>query len=129
MANPVVHFEMPYEDAQRVTAFYGAAFGWTMDQLGGEMGDYVVAETTPTADGRPVAPGTINGGFYPKPRGVPAPYPSIVIAVEDIQTAIAAVRSAGGEVLGAAVHVPGIGSYVSFIDSEGNRVSLLQPSP
>jgi predicted enzyme related to lactoylglutathione lyase len=26
------------------------------------------------------------------------------------------------------VEIPGIGWYVSFIDTEGNRVSLLQPT-
>jgi hypothetical protein len=25
--------------------------------------------------------------------------------------------------------VPGVGQYVSFFDSEGNRVSMLQPAP
>ncbi len=31
-------------------------------------------------------------------------------------------------VLGEPVEIPGIGHYVSFTDTEGNRVSLLQPS-
>jgi len=38
------------------------------------------------------------------------------------------VTKAGGKVLGEPVDIPGVGSYVSFIDTEGNRVSLLQPS-
>jgi predicted enzyme related to lactoylglutathione lyase len=37
------------------------------------------------------------------------------------------VSDAGGKVLGAPVEIPGIGQYVSFIDSEGNRASVLQP--
>ena len=28
MSNPVVHFEMPYDDAARVVNFYAEAFGW-----------------------------------------------------------------------------------------------------
>ena len=38
-----------------------------------------------------------------------------------------AVRDAGGEVLGDPMTIPGIGEYVSFTDSEGNRVAMLEP--
>jgi len=37
------------------------------------------------------------------------------------------VQSAGGKVLGEPLEIPGIGWYVSFFDTEGNRVSMLQP--
>jgi predicted enzyme related to lactoylglutathione lyase len=58
---------------------------------------------------------------------MPAQYPSIVIAVEDIRESMKKITEAGGKVLGEPMPIPGIGSYVSFIDTEGNRVSLLQP--
>jgi len=32
-------------------------------------------------------------------------------------------------VLGEPMDIPGVGKYVSFVDSEGNRVSMLQPLP
>jgi predicted enzyme related to lactoylglutathione lyase len=96
--------------------------------MGEEMGDYVTVTTSETDEkGRPRMPGTINGGFYPKKEDWPAQYPSIVIAVADIKEAIRKVSAAGGNVLGEAVAIPGVGSYVSFIDTEGNRVSILQP--
>jgi len=124
---PVVHFEMPYDDAERVRKFYQDAFGWQMQQFGEDMGNYVVAQTTDTADGRPTAPGAINGGFYPKKPDWPAQHPSVVIAVDDIDAAMKDVAKAGGEVLGEPMQIPGVGRYVSFNDTEGNRVSLLQP--
>jgi predicted enzyme related to lactoylglutathione lyase len=34
---------------------------------------------------------------------------------------------AGGKVLGEPMDIPGVGRYVSFFDTEGNRVSMLQP--
>jgi uncharacterized protein len=37
------------------------------------------------------------------------------------------IRDAGGEVLGDPMEIPGVGQYVSFRDSEGNRVGMLQP--
>ncbi len=123
----VVHFEMPYEKADRLVKFYAQAFGWQMRKLGGEMGDYVTATTTETDENRMVKnPGAINGGFFPKSAS-PAQYPSVVIAVEDIKAAIERVVDAGGEVLGEPMEIPGIGLYVSFNDTEGNRVSMLQP--
>jgi len=127
--NPVVHFEMPYEDVKRVTEFYEEAFGWGMRLIPGEdMGNYVTAQTAETDENRMVkTPGTINGGFFPKKPDFPAQNPSVVISVKDVQAAMRNVSQAGGKVLGEPVEVPGIGQYVSFIDTEGNRVSLLQP--
>ncbi len=126
--NPVVHFEMPYEDPERVVKFYIQAFGWQMNKLGKDMGDYVLAGTTETDENRMVkTPGTINGGFFPKKPDWPAQYPSVVIAVDDIKEAMKKVAEAGGEVLGEPMEIPGVGLYVSFTDTEGNRVSMLQP--
>ena len=125
--NPVVHFEMPYDNRQRMAAFYQSAFGWQTQMLGEEMGHYVVAHTTETVDGMVSTPGTINGGFYPRKPEWPAQHPSVVIAVDDIGAAMQQVAAAGGEVLGEPMEIPGIGQYVSFMDTEGNRVSMLQP--
>lgn len=127
--NPVVHFEMPYEDRARMAKFYESAFGWQTQMLGSEMGDYVLARTTESEEtGRPKNPGVINGGFFPKGGDNPAPYPSVVIAVEDIKDHMKTVEEAGGKVLGEPMDIPGVGSYVAFVDTEGNRVSMLQPS-
>lgn len=127
--NPVVHFEMPYDNRTRMAKFYESAFGWQTQLLGEEMGSYVVANTTETEGGRPKNPGAINGGFYARNPERPAQYPSVVIAVDDIKVAMQQVALAGGEVLGEPMMIPGIGEYVSFVDTEGNRVSLLQPLP
>ncbi len=127
--NPVVHFEMPYDDRERMARFYEKAFGWQTQALGEEMGNYVLATTTETAESGPKRPGAINGGFFPKKPDWPAQHPSVVIAVDDVGEAIETVREAGGTVLGEPMEIPGVGKYVSFIDTEGNRVSMLQPMP
>ena len=44
--NPVVHFEMAAENRKRMSEFYSNVFGWKTQQLGPEMGDYIVAQTT-----------------------------------------------------------------------------------
>jgi predicted enzyme related to lactoylglutathione lyase len=127
--NPVVHFEMPAENVKRMADFYSTVFGWKMQMLGEEMGNYVTVSTTTTDDnGRPLTAGAINGGFFPKKDDWPAQYPSVVIAVEDIHEAMNDVTKENGKVLGEPMEIPGIGKYVSFLDTEGNRVSLLQPN-
>jgi hypothetical protein len=126
--NPVVHFEMPAEDRNRMAGFYSNVSGWKTQMFGEEMGNYVTVTTSETDEkGRPKTPGSINGGFYPKRNDMPSQYPSIVISVDDIRESIRKVTMAKGKVLGDPVEIPGVGTYVSFIDTEGNRVSLLQP--
>jgi uncharacterized protein len=126
--NPVVHFEMPAEDRERMAGFYSNVFGWQTKLMGEEMGNYVTVTTSETDDkGMPKVPGSINGGFFPKRDDMPAQYPSIVIAVDDIKDSIQKVNKAKGKVLGDPMEIPGVGIYVSFLDTEGNRVSLLQP--
>lgn len=131
-SNPVVHFEMPAKDRKRVSDFYTNVFDWKMNQLGEEMGNYIVAHTAETDENNMVkTPGTINGGFWQTDEeNVP---PHVVISVDDIQEAAKKVTEAGGKVLGGQKgdgtpdDIPGIGLYSSFIDTEGNRVGMLQP--
>ncbi|HVX48080.1 MAG TPA: VOC family protein [Candidatus Saccharimonadales bacterium] len=127
--NPVVHFEMPYEDAERVADFYKKAFGWNMVNMGQQMGDYITAGTAETDENRMVkTPGTINGGFYPLSSAPDSKEPSVVISVNDIKKATEDIKQAGGKMLGEPIEIPGIGLYVSFKDTEGNRASILQPN-
>ncbi len=126
--NPVVHFEMPAEDRKRMADFYAKVFRWKTQQLGEDMGNYVLATTTDSDEkGCPKEPGAINGGFFQKTDDKPSQYPSVVIAVEDIKEHMKKVEKAGGKVLGEPWDIPGVGLYVSFFDTEGNRVSMLQP--
>ena len=126
--NPVVHFEMPAENRQRMADFYSRTFGWKTQMLGKDMGNYVIATTTESDEKGPKKPGAINGGFFPKSDDMPAQYPSVVVAVDDINDSMKKVMKAGGKVLGNPMEIPGVGQYVSFFDTEGNRVSMLQPA-
>ena len=128
MMNPVVHFEMPYRDRQRAARFYAEAFGWKHQYLGEAMGHYVLV-TTAEADVRPGEPaGAIGGGLFPHDPAMPA-HPSLVIGVENLPAAMARVRAAGGTVMGEPMAIPGVGDYVAFTDTEGNRLSMLQGLP
>ena len=126
--NSVVHFEIPAEDRKRIANFYTKVFGWKTQQLGEDMGDYVLATTTDSDENGPKKPGAINGGFFQKTDDKPAQYPSVVIAVEDIKEHMMNVEKSGGKVLGEPMDIPGVGLYVSFLDTEGNRVGMIQPT-
>ena len=130
--NAVVHFEMPAEDKKRMTGFYSTVFNWKSEQLGPEMGDYIVVQTTENDEsGFPSEPGRINGGFADKSADFQTT--RVVIAVDDIKDAMKKVIAAGGKVLGGQKpgvpdDIPGIGLYILFVDTEGNHVGLLQPT-
>lgn len=133
--NPVVHFEMPADDIKRMSDFYAKAFGWQAKDMGPDMGNYVVVTTSESDPndlaGRPKNPGTINGGLFPRTKD--NQYPSVVISVEDIREAMKKVTEAGGTVIGGGYaagepdDIPGVGLYIAVMDTEGNRISLLQP--
>jgi len=123
--NPVVHFEMPGEDKERMKKFYESTFGWEMNQLGSEMGNYTVVMTTESDQNGPKKLGIINGGFFEKTPD--NQYPSVVISVDNIREHMKKVEASGGKVTGEPVDIPGIGAYVAFIDTEGNRLSMLEP--
>lgn len=125
--NSVVHFEMPSKDNVRVKKFYEEAFGWQMQQMGEDFGNYLLATTTPTDEKtqRPTQPGAINGGFFE--YGDYGKVPHLVISVDDINAHIEIVKKAGGKIIGDILDIPKVGKFVMIHDSEGNRVGMLQP--
>jgi predicted enzyme related to lactoylglutathione lyase len=126
--NPVIHFELPALNGKRMADFYSGVFGWKAQFLGEEMGNYITVSTTETDEkGRPKDAGAINGGLYPVKDDGQQYHPSLVIGVGDIKECIQRINNAGGKVIGEPVQIPGIGTYVSFTDTEGNTLSVLQP--
>ena len=119
---------MPYEDKERAKKFYQSVFGWQMQEQAPEMGGYVVALTTELGEnGRPKLPGAINGGMYKRTDDPASQYLSFVIAVDDIDEAAKKIQAAGGTIMRGPEEIPGVGMWISFHDSEGNRVSVLKP--
>lgn len=125
---PVVHFEIPYKNSERITKFYSSVFGWKMTVMEPDSNNYILV-TTAEYDAKPGFPaGAINGGFYAvQPEWLPH-HPSIVIAVDDVQTTKNDIIQYGGKIIGDPVTIPNYGIYLSFIDTEGNRNSIIQPS-
>lgn len=127
-SNPVVHFEMPAKNKDRVAKFYSEAFGWNMNKMGQNMGEYVLAQTAETDEHNMVKrPGAINGGFFEYKDEPLYKVPHLVISVDSIEEAMEKVKQQGGKISGEVMDIPGIGKYVSFYDTEDNIVGMLQP--
>jgi len=93
-----------------------------------------ILKTSETAEnGFPKNPGTINGGFFEKTKEHGSP--TVVIAVDDIKESMKKVEQAGGKIIGGGFKagepddIPGVGLYIAFADTEGNRIAMLQPNP
>ena len=62
MSGRVVHFEVPYDDAERARRFYADVFGWQIQPIP-EL-SYDIVSTGPVSDqGMPTEPGYIGGGM------------------------------------------------------------------
>ena len=128
--DPVVHFEVPAKDMKRMSAFYEKCFDWKLQDMGKDYGGYVVAHTTEMDENRmPLKSGRINGGFYMATDDPLSHSPSVVISVEDVNASVKKVEAAGGKILRMPEPIPGVGMFCSFQDSEGNRMTMLQPEP
>ncbi len=124
MSAKVVHFELPYDDAERARRFYSQAFGWSLMPMP-EL-DYTIASTGPMSDsGQPTEPGYVNGGLLSRSQAA-SPGPVVVVDVEDIDTALATVESAGGETVVGRTPVGGMGFTAYVRDPEGNVIGLWQ---
>ncbi len=124
MPNRIVHFEIEAADQERAKKFYAQAFGWEMQQMSADMGDYVVVIT-----GDPKEPGGINGGIFGTPPGGTKELNafSCVVGVDNIDHAMEQVKAAGGELLGDKMDIPSIGIFVRCKDTEANIFTMLQP--
>lgn len=123
MSGRVVHFEIPFDDAERALSFYREIFDWQISSMPG-MG-YNMVSTGPAGDeGMPSEPGYIGGGMLA--RQGPVARPVIVVAVDDIDPTLAAVTERGGRVVQEKMPVSDMGFAAYFADSEGNLMGLWQ---
>jgi predicted enzyme related to lactoylglutathione lyase len=124
--NRVVHFEIPADDLERAKKFYSENFGWKLNQLGPEMGSYVLIHTGPTDDnGMPQDRAFINGGLMKRDPSARAPV--VVVAVEDADATVEKVRRSGGKLVGEVMDIPNVGRYARVQDTEGNVIGVIKP--
>lgn len=124
----VCHFEVPYDDKDRMESFYSKVFGWQFMQAPGEV-PYMFAMTTEVDETMmPQQVGGINGGTYPRGDGV-ATSPVIVMEVESCEQRIEDVKAAGGQLVIGPHQVGDMGIYAQVKDTEDNIIGLWQSLP
>lgn len=116
----VVHFEIPFDNKERISKFYSDNFGWKLLDIP-EM-DYIMAYSAETGkDNMVTEKGAINGGLFQ--RSDMARNPILVIGVGSIDETIKKVIASGGKVITPKQRIPN-GSYARIADSEGNVIGL-----
>jgi len=121
--NPIVHFEIPAEDVEKLRKFYSKLFGWKIEKTEGFM-DYWNILTVPSDDqGRPIGPG-VNGGMMKKQN--PDHKFTYYVQVESIDEYCKKIEELGGKVIIPKMEVPGMLWWAIALDPEGNHFGILE---
>ncbi len=122
--NKVVHFEIPYDNIDRVKTFYENVFGWKINEIPA-MNYHMVTTVQTDEKQMPKESGAINGGMYKRGMGG-SQTPVIVIDVPSIDAYIEKVKAAGGTIVFDKRKVGDMGFYAQIKDTEGNIVGIWQ---
>jgi predicted enzyme related to lactoylglutathione lyase len=120
----VVHFEIPADDLDRAKSFYGSVFGWELQTVPMNEGEYTSVRTTDVNEQTqlPTEPGAINGGMMQRDERVSSPV--ITIDVDGIDDALKQIEAEGGSTVTPRTAIPGMGAFAYFKDPEGNVLGL-----
>ncbi|MDG6997081.1 MAG: VOC family protein [Nitrososphaerota archaeon] len=114
----IVHFEIPVDDFEKMSKFYGQVFGWKFKNASMPGMDYWLISTGPQGK-------SIGGGMYKKIG--PDERPRNYIGVNSVDETAEALKKAGGKIMVEKQEVPGFGWSVIAADPEGNPIALFQP--
>lgn len=116
----ITHFEIPADNIERASSFYGTVFGWTFHKWDGPM-PYWLVSTGPKDQ-----PG-IDGGLMLREH--PGQGTINTVQVESLDATAAAVEQHGGKVVVPKMAIPGVGWFCYCNDTEGNTFGVMQPDP
>ncbi len=115
----IVHFELPFDDAERANRFYAEVFGWESHKWEGPQ-EYYLQQTGPEDE-----PG-IGGALAPRQSTENGGGTQLVIGVDDLDACIARVADAGCAIVTPRTPIPGVGWFANFRDTEGNVLGMFQ---
>ncbi|NPV61023.1 MAG: VOC family protein [Methanotrichaceae archaeon] len=106
----IVHFEIPFDEAERVKKFYTELFGWKVEKAPGM--DYWMIYTL----------GGPGGGMMKRQE----PDQKIIsyFGVSSVSESSSKVEMLGGKVLAPKMAVPKMGYFAVCMDTEGNVFGL-----
>jgi len=116
---PIVHFELPADNPEKLKEFYEGVFGWKFKKSEIPGFNYWSIETKKDETG-----GGINGGMSIRKgnEGI-----TNYVMVESIEEYIKKAESHGGKLLMPKQEIPGIGFNAIVQDPDGNPLGLFQP--
>lgn len=114
------YFEIPVTDMPRAVRFYEAVFGYgfQLDSIDGNEMAFFPSDTTAAGISGALAKGSI---YKPDTTGT-----LIYLHCADLAATLAKALNAGGKVLYAKTPVGDSSFVAEIMDSEGNRIALLQ---
>jgi uncharacterized protein len=120
MGQPVVHFEIVGQDADKLQSYYAELFGWRIDASNPMKYGIVDREENLNPDGI-----GIGGGVGPGPEGYPG-HVTFYVEVPDVEASLAQAESLGGtRMMGPDQVMEGLVIGL-FSDPEGHVIGLIQ---
>jgi uncharacterized protein len=120
MGQPVVHFEIIGQDAERLRSYYSELFGWEINAENPMDYGIVAREGNVNADGV-----GIGGGIGTGPEGYSG-HVTFYIEVPDVEAALAKAESLGGtRMMGPDEPMEGLVIGL-FMDPEGHTIGLVK---
>ena len=113
MPNPVVHWEIQSQQADKLQEFFSKLFDWHVDA--DNTFNYGMVDTH-TEEG-------INGGIGPCSDGNRV---TIYIQVDDLQAYLDKAESLGGKIAMPITEIPDTVTLAQFTDPEGNLIGLIK---
>jgi hypothetical protein len=114
-----IHFEILSDDPEKLVKFYAEVFDWEATTWEGSEGGYWLLTTGP--DDVPGINGALMGAQFPQ---------AVIntLEVEDLEEALAKVKSSGGKVVHGPNEVPGVGTHAYCADPAGVLFGMMQPT-
>ena len=110
--------ELTTTDPAAAAAFYGGLFGWSVKEMGAELGGYRVVS---------VGDQGVAGIMGMSPGAPPMPpHWGCYVTVTDVDAALVKCVELGGKTLVPAMDVPTVGRMAVIQDPQGATLSLMQ---
>ena len=122
MGQPVVHFEIIGQDADKLRGYYSDLFGWEIDA--DNPANYGIVQREGNTDGDGIG---IGGGVGKGPEGYTG-HVTFYVGVPDVEAALAKAESLGGtRMMGPEKPMEGV-EIGLFNDPEGHTVGVVKTS-
>jgi len=122
MNGEIVHYEIPARNAEKLSKFYAAVFGWKFKDSGmpGGMKYWLIDMGSKKQKGF-----LGSGGMYKKEKNAP---PVNYIGTTNIDNTTKKFVKSGGKMVQKKIEIPGMGWSAMGLDPEGNAVGMFQPT-